>query len=236
MEIVAASALDCLVEPLRWDWAEREQARIAAHWSALSASKPDVYDGQVFLLHRGAVEGGVFRGACFQTDFSRFMAWRDFGFPDLSIRNVFAMAALRSADGAFLLGEMGQGTTNAGRIYFPAGTPDLADRRDDRLDLEGSALRELSEETGIGTGDAEPEAGWRIVFAGPRVACMKIFRAHEKADVLVARIHDFLASERKPELARMHVVRSARDFDDERMPAFATAFMTAAFAESDQPG
>lgn len=231
IDIVPATALDCAFEPQGWDWAEREEARIAAHWDALAAAKPDVYDGQVLLLHRGAVEEGVFHGACFQTSFSRFMAWRDFGFPDPGVRNIFAMAALRSADGAFILGEMGQGTTNAGQIYFPAGTPDLSDLKEGRVDLEGSALRELAEETGIGADDVAMGEGWRIVFAGPRIACMRIVRARLDADRLVARIHDFLASEAKPELARMHVIRSAADFDDARMPDFARAFMTRAFAE-----
>lgn len=212
-----------------WDWAEREQARVAVHWAALAAAKPDVYDGQVLLLHRGGVVDGVFRGGCFQTSFSRFMAWRDFGFPDPGVRNIFAMAALRSADGAFILGEMGQGTTNAGRIYFPAGTPDLSDVKGARVDLEGSALRELAEETGLGAAEVEIDEGWDIVFAGPRVACMRTVRTRENADRVVSRIHDFLAREDKPELARMHVVRSAADFDPARMPDFARAFMQRAF-------
>ena len=37
------------------------------------------------------------------------------------IDNCFSMAALRSDDGAFLLGEMAHHTYSAGQIYFPAG-------------------------------------------------------------------------------------------------------------------
>ena len=67
-------------------------------------------------------------GVYFETDYADFVAWRDFGHPGEPVENCFSMAALRSADGAFLLGEMAAHTVNAGRIYFPAGTPDLQRR------------------------------------------------------------------------------------------------------------
>src|SRR6266576_268539 len=86
----------------------------------------------------------------FEVDFASFIAWRDWGFPDKSVRNCFPMAALRSSDGAFLLGVMGSHTATAGQIYFPAGTPDPNDINGNTVDLERGVIRELIEETGLG--------------------------------------------------------------------------------------
>ena len=56
-----------------------------------------MYDGRVFLMQRWSIENKTLRGKHFETDFSAFMAWRDFGFPDQNVRNCFGMAALRAA-------------------------------------------------------------------------------------------------------------------------------------------
>ena len=59
------------------------------------------------------------------------------------------MGALRASDGAYLLGVMGPQTVNAGKVYFPAGVPDLDDIVDDRVDLARNVRREMAEETGL---------------------------------------------------------------------------------------
>ena len=48
-----------------------------------------------------AVAGGVVRGNFFETGFADFLAWRDWGFPDRSLVNCFAMLALRASDGSY---------------------------------------------------------------------------------------------------------------------------------------
>ena len=163
-------------------------------------------------------------GAYFETDFASFLAWRDWGFPDQSVRNAFPQAALLSADGAFLLGVMGGHTANAGRVYFPSGTPDLNDVEGDRVDVAGSLVRELREETGLDASDLTIQPGWTAVFEGPLIALFRVVRSTEPAATLRQRILGNLAGIAGPELADIHIVRSPADHDS-RMTGYVTAYL-----------
>jgi hypothetical protein len=196
----------------------------------MTAEKPALFNGRVLLLHRWSIDNRVFRGAYLETDYAAFIAFRDLGFPEKGKHNCFAMAALRSADGAFLLGEMGQQTANAGAIYFAAGTPDRKDVKGDRVDLAGSVLRELGEETGLTEQDVTVEPGWTVVLEGGRIALMRRVRSSLQAAVLEEQISAFLARDPDPELARMHVVRSEADIPAARMPRFQQAYLRYEFA------
>src|SRR5713226_8995453 len=103
------------------------------------------------------------RRAEIDAHFASFLAWRDWGFPDGGVFNGFGMGALRCSDGAFVLGEMGEHTANAGRIYFPSGTPDLDDIRDGAVDISGSIAREVLEETGLAPADQRAASAWDCV-------------------------------------------------------------------------
>src|SRR6516164_11744988 len=90
------------------------------------------------------------RVAAASTDYASFLAWRDWGCPTVDVFNIFAAAALQSADGAFLLGRMAPSTSAAGQWVFPSGTPDPDDiNSTGSLDLVGNVGRELFEETGL---------------------------------------------------------------------------------------
>lgn len=232
--IVEVAELDFAFEPKRWSFAEAEADRIAGHWAELRERKPALFNGRVLLLGRRELAscGGGMRltGAYFETDYANFVAWRDWGRPGDPIENCFSMAALRGADGAFLLGEMAPHTMNAGMTYFPAGTPDPADIFDGKVDLDESARRELLEETGIAADEAAIRRDWTVVFAPGRIACMKPMTLAVPADQAKARVEAFLARDPSPEFARMHVVRSAEDIDEARTPTFVAVYLRAAFA------
>lgn len=224
ISIVPLDRLALAFAPRPWAFADARRAEIDAHFARLSGEKPALWNGRVLLLHDYEVAGREFRGAYLETDFASFIAWRDWNHPDRAMRNCFALGALLASDGAFLLGVMGAHTANAGRIYFPGGTPDPADIAGGMVDLEGSVRRELVEETGLQAGDLDIEAGWHAVLAGPRIAMMKVMRSRETAAALHARIRDHLARETAPELSDMHIARTESDLDP-RMPDFIVAFL-----------
>lgn len=231
IELFHVSEIDIVFEPHDWVWARDNAAAIEAHWRDVTATNKALFDGRVLLLHRFELKDGRFSGACFETAFSAFNAWRKFGFPDLSVRNFFSMAALRGADGAFLLGEMGPQTASAGQAYFPAGTPDLTDIRDGRADLLGSVVRELEEETGLGPSDADMRPGWDVVFCGGFLAFMRQARVRESGAAAARRIDAWLARQDRPELSRIHVAASAEAAASLKMPPFMLPYLRWAFAQ-----
>jgi 8-oxo-dGTP pyrophosphatase MutT (NUDIX family) len=222
--VVPVQRLELSFAPKVWPFAETRRAEIDAHFTALRARNPTLWNGRVLLMHAHSLAGEVFRGAYMETDFASLLAWRDWGFPDPQIRNSYSMAAVRSGDGGFLLGVMNSHTANAGRVYFPCGTPDPDDVVGDRVDLEHSLRRELAEETGLDAGEFRAEPGWYTVFAGPRIAQVKVLHAAASAEALRARALAHLQQEPHPELADLRIVCGPADLDP-AMPSFVTAFL-----------
>ncbi len=225
------SALDLKVESGAWPWALSRRADIDAHFAMRQREKPGIWNGQVLLARNATFSGERLSSSYFQTDFASFLAWRDWGFPDREVFNGFGMGALRSSDGAFVLGEMGGKTVNAGRIYFPAGTPDPDDIVGDTLDIAGSITREIEEETGLTAADYRAGRHWHCVAVGVSVAIIRILEVDMPGDALKVRIEANLARQANPELSAIHLVRATSDLSAS-MPRFVTAFLEHAFATS----
>ena len=225
------STLDLAVEAWAWPFARSAARRDIERISPTSSAKGRRCGTAASCS--GATRclpGDRFSASYFETDFASFLAWRDWGFPEQAVFNGFGMGALRCADGAFVLGEMGQHTSNAGRIYFPSGTPDLDDIRDGTVDISGSVVRELEEETGLAPGDYRSEADWHCVSTGHAVAMIRILHVDMPGEALRGRIEG--QSRRcsdQPELSAIHLVRGTRDLNS-AMPRFVTAFIEAQFA------
>lgn len=227
--IETVASIDYIVEPGPWPFLEEHATEIDAHWARLCAAKPSLFNGRVMMMSSYRIEetaqGRVLRATAFETDYKAFLAWRDFDFPDQNVINCFAMAALRSADGAFILGRMGNHTAAGGRIYFPSGTPDPDDLKEGTIDLEASALRELAEETGIAADELTISPDWTLVFDGPRLACMRPMQVRLDAEAIVARCAAFLARDKEPELSGLVPVFSEADFDPVHMPGFMLTYL-----------
>ncbi|MGY3343095.1 MULTISPECIES: NUDIX hydrolase [unclassified Bradyrhizobium] len=223
------TTLDLAVRPVVWPFAEQRRAEIEAHFAEQQRERPKLWNGRVLLGRDPVFADGHLAATYFETDFASFLAWRDWGFPDTAVFNGFGMGALRTSDGAFVMGEMARHTANPGRIYFASGTPDLDDVRDGRLDIPGSVVREIEEETGLGPADYSAEPDWHCVVTGRALAMIRILNLDMPAEAVRARIEANLARQDEPELSAIHLVRGMDDLMP-TMPRFVTAFIAQQFA------
>jgi len=222
--VVRIERLDLAYAPRPWPFAQSRRVEIDAHFARRKAERPALFNGQVLMLYEHAVDDAVFRGSYLKTDYASFLSWIDWSHPEAGVRDSFSQGALRSADGAFLLGVMGPHTAQAGKIYFPAGTPDLSDVKGDKVDLTASVWREVKEETGLTSADVEAEPGWHSVFAGSQIAHLKIMHARQDAVTLRERILKFLVQQNPPELSDIRIVRGEADLDPMMLP-FVVGFL-----------
>jgi 8-oxo-dGTP pyrophosphatase MutT (NUDIX family) len=214
IEIAALDGVEIAVEPWTWPFAQARRADIDRHFAGQQRGRPALWNGRMLMLHRYARENRVLRGASFETDYASFLAWRDWDCPPVGVFNVFAAAALQSADGAFLLGQMAPFTSSAGKWVFPCGTLDPHDISSaGMLDLVSSVGRELFEETGLDIDACEVEPGWTLVRDGQFVALMKRVMVNESAEQLRATIMHHLANEAQPEFTTVRIVRRPADVD-----------------------
>lgn len=214
-----------------WAWARDNAEAIERNWERRLAETPGLFDGTVFLASACAVAEGACEAALFEARYSRFIAFRDAGVPDALVANAFAAIVPHSADGAVILGVMGAHTANAGQIYFPCGTPDRGDLREDgTVDLAGSAVREFLEETGLTLPEGAKEK-WVLLRGDGQLAFLRPVRFALDAEALRARIEAHRAREDEPELARSVIVRSRAGIDADRMPGFVQAYLASVFPE-----
>ena len=222
--------LDLALRPQPWAFAGERRADIDAHFAAKRREKP-IWNGRVLLGRNPVFTQSHFSADYFEADFASFLAWRDWGFPDADVFNGFGMGALRCADGAFLLGEMAQHTSNAGRIYFPSGTPDPDDISGSTVDISGSVAREVEEETGLTPADYRAGSHWDCIVSGVAIAMIRILDVDMAGEQLRAAIEANLTRQQQPELCAVHLVRGVNDLTP-AMPRFVTAFIEAQFATS----
>jgi hypothetical protein len=223
------TTLDLNVRPRPWPFADERRAEIDAHFAIKQREKPKIWNGRILLARDPVFAADCFSAGYFEADFASFLAWRDWGFPDRDVFNGFGMGALRCSDGALVLGEMGHHTANAGRIYFPSGTPDLDDIRDGAVDISGSVAREVEEETGLTSSDYRAGAHWDCVVSGAAIAMIRMLNVDLTGEELRARIEANLARQRQPELSAIHLVRDTGDLTAS-MPRFVTAFIEQHFS------
>jgi 8-oxo-dGTP pyrophosphatase MutT (NUDIX family) len=234
VSILRVRAVEARIVPFEWTFQKERAGDIAANWARRVANSPTMFNGTVLLQHHSEMRGETHIASYAPVDYASFLGWRDLGWPGPPVKNGFAMAALRAADGAFLLGRMGAHTANAGKTYFAAGTPDLHDvLPDGTVDLGGSLVRELMEETGLQSEEIAVADPWTLAIEPFRTAYLRETRVPWPTDEALAIMNGRLATETDGELSEIIAVRSADEINAATTPDFAVAYMRWAFlAES----
>ncbi len=217
-----------------WPLSPELRSRVDDHWQRVVADNPRLWNGRVLGTVAPGWPGGisvgddgVLAGTALEGDFASFLAWRDWGFPEIGLRNLFGSALVLSSDGALLFGVMSAVTANPGKVYPPGGSLEPRDvLPDGRVDVLGSIALELHEETGLDIGDGEPVA-LLAAFDGPRVSVARAVRFAATARDLEEAVRAHLAAGPDPELAGIAVIRSPADLPGpDRCPPYAAALAT----------
>lgn len=225
IEIIQVDRVELPIKSGPWMYADLHREEIDEHFKKRQIEQSALWNGRVLLLRHYAVRDRVLSGDCFETNYADFLAWREWNFPDPTIYNFFAAAALRTLDGAYLVGEMSPHTASKGQYYFPCGTPEPSDV-DTRghVDLTSNLRRELREETGLDLDKVEIETGWTLVHDRGYLGLIRRIRIHETADRLRNRILAYLATEYQPEFTDIKIVRRRSDLDN-RIPDLFAAYL-----------
>ena len=220
MRVEPITGLDLRLGEEGWAFARDHGPRIADHWSGLCARNPSLWNGEVLICTDAQVRGGVLEARFAKSDYASFVAWRDWGTPDTSVRNCFGSPVVLTADGAMVFGEMAPHTLNAGLIYPPGGSLEPRDvTADGRVDVEGSIALELAEETGLDPAEATPGA-MAVIDDAHRLAVVKVFRLSRTFAEVEAVFASHCAADGHAELSRLVAIRSAADVSP-TMPGFA---------------
>lgn len=211
--VTPIASLDLRLRPGSWAFAEAEKARIAAHWRTLADGNPRIWNGDVLICQGVEIIDRQLTGHFIKTDYASFVAWRDWGWPDKDVCNVFGSAAVLSSDGAVLYGRMAGHTLNAGKVYPPGGSLEMKDvDANGQVDIMGSITRELEEETGLKALDAE-KGELLAIFDGPRLSVAQVFRFAQSGQALAERVRRYLATAHEDELSDIEIIKSPSQID-----------------------
>lgn len=192
-------------------FARDRRSEIDARWTSAVADNPALFNGTVLLFEDVTVVGDTLTATGVPIDYAGFSAFKAWGGPEPRLMNLFGAAAIVSAEGHLLLGQMAPSTDDPGMVKLAGGTPDRSDVIDGRVDIVGSIARELAEETGLSAGEATADTALLAHFDFPSCAIMQVLRFSVSTEDLVSRMSAHLAAFGDPELSAIAVARTRSD-------------------------
>jgi len=210
--IVPIKGVDIRFVEGAWPLPDELRASVAPRWAEMIAANPHLWDGRIIEVTPPTIDpDGILRAEAKEDAFSAFLTWREAGFPQIGIHNLFGSALIMSNDGHMIFGLMGDDTANAGMIYPAGGSLEPRDvLPDGRIDVARSTQWELEEETGLNHTDSR-QGNLVAVLDGPRISIGQAYHFDTTADDLVAQIRANLETQDHRELADVVALRRGAD-------------------------
>jgi 8-oxo-dGTP pyrophosphatase MutT (NUDIX family) len=181
---------------------------IEANWGLEASANPHLFNGDMVLQRQLTFDKGVISGVAHVIPYSTLLWWRKQADPAGAL-HLFGFAVLVSSDNAIVAIRMSERTANPGQVYCAAGSLDLSDIVDGKLDLAGNMRREVGEETGLDLGEARAEPQFHASYADNRMVVFRFYHFAVTAADLVARIEAHMLQDEEQEIDGVVVIRSA---------------------------
>lgn len=191
-------------------FAERNRGAIAAHWDLVVPHDQRLWNGPQFLFTDVSCAGGVLSATGHRTDYAAFLYWRDHK-RDGTATHIAGSSLPVTTDGAIVAARMAAHTSNAGRLYFPAGALDPDDVRDGVIDITASIRRELAEETGLAPSKAAFDPFMVAARGDHAWFVARRCRLDLTFDACVAQMRAHQAETGDDELAELVAIRAPRE-------------------------
>ncbi|WP_144061373.1 NUDIX hydrolase [Hyphomicrobium denitrificans] len=220
------------VSSARWAFADENAREIDAHWVEAKRSSPNYFNGIVYLVDDVAISDRALKASLLQTDFKSYLYWRAAGFPAAGVLDGFGSALIRTQDGRIMLGRQRAGNVNGGQAYAPAGFIDGQD-----VDAEGvihidrSALREVTEETGIDPAALMKDDGFYLTRLGPQLSMAVPLRVRMTTAEFVRRAEQHIAASPNSELDAIIPIAGLHDVEDLPTPRYMRVLLEAILAD-----
>src|SRR5690606_17558346 len=111
IDVTPVERLDLTLAPDHWPFELANAPAIEDHWRQLSAANTQLWNGRVLKLIDWRHEGAAIRGRLVESSYAACLAWRDWGYPDPTAKNLFGSAVIRSCDDALIYGRMANHTS-----------------------------------------------------------------------------------------------------------------------------
>jgi 8-oxo-dGTP pyrophosphatase MutT (NUDIX family) len=192
------------------------QLAIEENWRREREANSALFDGRLVLLSEVSYEQKRVIGRCHSVRYATLLYWRRAR--PAGAEHVYAHAALVSSDGALVAIRMGAHTANPGKVYFAAGSFEPMDFVDGMVDVEGNMAREVREETGLNISRLPRDDEYRLFSRDSITVIFKRYYLGEPADLIAAKISDFVARETEPEIEGPVIIRECDNLPEGVMP------------------